>query len=405
MELALHQADTLQLPHDGAVHVKARHADGALAALAYVLSVPALHREVARRGGNMREIPGLCTVAIEDPSAYLALNPERRLDPWVALAEFPWLIAGRSDVAWISAYLPRAVDFSDNGKHWRAGYGPRLRQWGSFAGPELDQLGMVVALLRRDLATRQAVLSLWDPAADLGVRSKDVPCTNWLHFQCHPDMGGMVLDLTVVMRSNDLMWGFSGVNIVNFCLLLQAVACAVGVRAGTYRHVASNMHAYERHFARLRPIAEGYDIRSVIRSSPTHAPYAAEISTFTRRCRAAVEMVEIWRDTKERPFLKPHDWKDDVQDQWLGDWCYFMSLHSYATRNVGEFSAEWWKAAAAWVREPAWRLALASFLARQHAPYIRVAEHVLYDLAPGAATGAWLHAAAHRHTQQDEAHA
>jgi hypothetical protein len=218
-------------------------------------------------------------------------------------------------------------------------------------------------------------------------------------------MGGMVLDLTVVMRSNDLMWGFSGVNIVNFCLLLQAVACAVGVRAGTYRHVASNMHAYERHFARLRPIAEGYDIRSVIRSSPTHAPYAAEISTFTRRCRAAVEMVEIWRDTKERPFLKPHDWKDDVQDQWLGDWCYFMSLHSYATRNVGEFSAEWWKAAAAWVREPAWRLALASFLARQHAPYIRVAEHVLYDLAPGAATGAWLHAAAHRHTQQDEAHA
>jgi hypothetical protein len=135
MELALHQADTLQLPHDGAVHVKARHADGALAALAYVLSVPALHREVARRGGNMREIPGLCTVAIEDPSAYLALNPERRLDPWVALAEFPWLIAGRSDVAWISAYLPRAVDFSDNGKHWRAGYGPRLRQWGSFAAP------------------------------------------------------------------------------------------------------------------------------------------------------------------------------------------------------------------------------------------------------------------------------
>src|SRR4029078_12597498 len=117
---------------------------------------------------------------------------------------------GRNDLDFIRYFLPRAVDFSDDGVTWRAGYGPRLRDY----GPGIDQIEFVVNELRANPNSRRAVLSLLDPGEDstFPIKTNDFPCTQSLSFM---ERDGK-LDLTVFIRSNDLIWGWSHINLFEF---------------------------------------------------------------------------------------------------------------------------------------------------------------------------------------------
>ena len=99
------------------------------------------------------------------------------------IAETMWILAGRNDVEWLSYYLPRAAEFSDDGETWRGGYGPRLRRFGAPLAEgilHLDQLDAVVRELRAHPTSRRAVLSIYDPLMDTRRENeepwKDVPC-------------------------------------------------------------------------------------------------------------------------------------------------------------------------------------------------------------------------------------
>ena len=70
--------------------------------------------------------------------------PLRKASLPAQIAETMWVLAGRNDVEWLSYYLPRAAEFSDDGKTWRGGYGPRLRDAGHLQHG-LDQFGGDVA--------------------------------------------------------------------------------------------------------------------------------------------------------------------------------------------------------------------------------------------------------------------
>ncbi len=206
---------------------------------------------VERRGQRLRELIGPTVVRLRNPQAYAPLHPYRKLNPWTMLAEFPWLMEGRRDIRWLQPYLPGAHMFSDDGIVWRAGYGPRLRGTDdALNGPNgTDQVKRVIQQLTRDQWTRQAIISLWDVDTDNRDDSRDYPCTQTIHFMCAPDGH---LDVYVHIRSNDLFWGYSGVNCPNWCLLLQLVCAATGLQVGDYYHVADNMHVYERHRAAMR---------------------------------------------------------------------------------------------------------------------------------------------------------
>jgi len=104
---------------------------------------------------------------------------------------------------------------------WRGAYGPRLRNWFG-----VDQVAAVFQLLRADHASRRAVINLFDPSRDFA-QSKDVPCNNWLHFLIRD--GHLVLN--VVTRSNDIMWGFSGINTFEWSVLHEMMAFWLGVPA------------------------------------------------------------------------------------------------------------------------------------------------------------------------------
>jgi thymidylate synthase len=57
------------------------------------------------------------------------------------------------------------------------------------------------------------------------------------------------------MRSNDLIWGLC-YDLFFLTALQELMAAELGTALGTYTHMASSMHAYERHWDMLRRIAE-----------------------------------------------------------------------------------------------------------------------------------------------------
>jgi thymidylate synthase len=159
-----------------------------------------------------------------------------------------WVLAGRGDIAWLEAYLPRAKDFSDDGVTWRGAYGPRLRHWNG-----VDQIDEVRKLLLADGATRRAVAVLFDPDRDFVV-SKDIPCNNWLHWLIRDGL----LTLNIAVRGNDVVWGFSGVNAFEFSVLQEMMAFWTQCRIGASVYFASSFHVYSRHYTRAAEIVEAF---------------------------------------------------------------------------------------------------------------------------------------------------
>ena len=217
--------------------------------------------QVGRKGYGTIE---LCERAmrLRNPLNRFLFMLGRGNDPFASIAETIWVLAGRDDIEWLSSYLPRARDFSDDGTTWRAAYGPRLRNWRG-----TDPLTNVVRLLRDEPSTRRATLSLFDPSLDYA-DTLDVPCTIAIQFMIRDDR----LNATVTMRSNDVWWGFSGINAFEWSVLLEAVALWTGTQVGTLTFFAGSFHLYEQH--REKAVAalgryEGvtpYEIASIGRS-------------------------------------------------------------------------------------------------------------------------------------------
>lgn len=207
--------------------------------------------EVPSRNGPTRELRSH-VIRVDRPLERVIVVPERHNSIFHAVAETLWVLAGRNDVGFLEPYLPRAAEFSDDGKVWRAAYGPRLRKWPSDdAGrlADVDQVAKVVEILSADPGSRRAVISLFDPARDF-VESKDIPCNNWLHFLIRDGK----LNLTVAIRSNDAVWGWSGINAFEWSVLQELVAHWVGVDVGDVTYMVGSWHVYERHYKRADKI-------------------------------------------------------------------------------------------------------------------------------------------------------
>jgi thymidylate synthase len=174
--------------------------------------------------------------------------PKRHNDIAAQFAESMWVLAGRNDIAWLGKYLPRAPLFSDDGETWRGAYGPRLRRWGS-----VDQVDAVRKLLLADRTSRQAAMTLFNPALDYEP-SKDIPCNNWLGWIIREDR----LHMSAALRSNDVWWGFSGVNAFEWSILHEMLAYWVNAEVGQADYLAMSFHLYSDHFDRGGQMVTGF---------------------------------------------------------------------------------------------------------------------------------------------------
>lgn len=236
-----------------------------------------LEHGVARqtRGMKCYELPEPFMFKITEPTARLVAIPERMWNVTLPYAESLWLASGRNDMDFITHYLARMKDFSDDGQFMRAGYGPRLRAYNGASvdyqisaplfhkGNMVDQFKYVVDCFDKDINTRRAVINIDDVMKDEFAKNGEIkvtldfPCTRLLHFLKNGQTGK--LDLTVYMRSNDMLWGASAVNIFNFTFMQEYFSAMLGMKIGNYYHVANNFHYYEDKRDMLESIAEVSD--------------------------------------------------------------------------------------------------------------------------------------------------
>ena len=101
-----------------------------------------------------------------------------------------------------------------------------------------QQLDYVIGLLRTQPETRQAAISIYD-AKEWESYTNDTPCTYAVQFTV---LDGK-LNMSVVMRSNDLWYGFCN-DQYQFSNLQMLVAHETGYDVGTYYHFAHNLHLY-----------------------------------------------------------------------------------------------------------------------------------------------------------------
>jgi hypothetical protein len=106
-----------------------------------------------------------------------------------------------------------------------------------------DQLEKAIKILKENPETRKASISLYD-GKEIDKYSKDTVCTYAINF--YKDQNGN-LSMQVMMRSNDLFFGFCNDQYC-FSKLQEMVSNRLGWPIGNYYHFACNMHIYERHF-------------------------------------------------------------------------------------------------------------------------------------------------------------
>ncbi|MDD2326481.1 MAG: thymidylate synthase [Alphaproteobacteria bacterium] len=194
-------------------------------------------RKLSSRAGDMVELEDMM-ISYSSPRH---MPPQRsRTADLIGLIEGVQLIAGVSEDALMMRLFPKMLEFTD----FESSYGKRSGAHG--------QIANVLSQLETNPDTRRAVLSIWDSELDSTGEGADRPCTLSIGFRRRPSPLGVdgvtgsdeVLNMTVTMRSNDVVRGVYG-DSIQFMLLLNTFAAALGVNVGTYVHHAQSLHVYQ----------------------------------------------------------------------------------------------------------------------------------------------------------------
>lgn len=196
------------------------------------------------------------------PTQRVLFNQARDANPFFHLMEALWMLQGRNDLAPLEYYVSTFGQFSDDGSTLHGAYGKRWRSWFGY-----DQLQPIITELQDKPTSRRCVLAMWDACCceeckptrvrngvhtvakhDLYMAltggGKDVPCNTHAYFMINNSR----LDMTVCNRSNDLILGMLGANVVHFSFLLEYMAAHIGVDVGVYNQFTNNLHVYLENF-------------------------------------------------------------------------------------------------------------------------------------------------------------
>lgn len=191
--------------------------------------------EMDSRNGSVVTIPEPVLAVLKYPMNRVLFNSIRDANPFFHVAEVVWMFSGSRDVSFIKQFNNRYAEYAEDNGLVHGAYGHR---WLNHFG--MDQITFAIGMLKDNPGDRRVVINMWDPAADLGENKRDLPCNT----QILPRVVGNKLDLLVVNRSNDMVWGMMGANIVHFTYLQELFARSLGVEVGSYRVVTNNLHVY-----------------------------------------------------------------------------------------------------------------------------------------------------------------
>ena len=205
--------------------------------------------QASRNGGStsLRDV----TLEIRNPRSRHLNLVGRNSNIVAMIAETFWVMAGDDKVdPYLSYFLPRAPQYSDDGVTWHGAYGPRMYSYG--------QLYNAIKTFDEDgLQTRRSFVSIEDPNLDnaayiadrYGVdhKPKDIPCNREIHFYVEK---GNQFCTKVIQRSGDAIFGTGSINPFEFSFLHELMFNSVKesypeLELGPYRWHVTNAHLYD----------------------------------------------------------------------------------------------------------------------------------------------------------------
>lgn len=225
-------------------------------------------------------------ISLKDPTKRLITLKFRGNNLPATFAEILWIHSGTNELRFLHPFLPRVTEYSDdyqfmieNGashedavknSSWIASYGQRIfSYYTQDPSHYINQFKIVIDTLTDDPTSRRAFISIPDPEFDDNRKPdrKDVPCTMNLVIDTDLDEndGKFSLNITTFMRSNDIIFGFSNINIPEFTFLqellvneLNRISGVDKFKLGRYYHLSNDLQLYERHFERAEKILNHY---------------------------------------------------------------------------------------------------------------------------------------------------
>ena len=159
----------------------------------------------------------------------------RNWNHFYAECEWQWYLTGDPSIDMLGTLYgkipPIWEKMADCNREVRSNYGFQWKRKG--------QLNCAIEKLRDKKETRHALISIFDGKEHSSRYMFDVPCTCAIHFQIVNNK----LNMSVMMRSNDLWYGFP-IDQYCFSKLQHMVSERIEVPIGTYYHFATNLHIY-----------------------------------------------------------------------------------------------------------------------------------------------------------------
>jgi thymidylate synthase len=157
------------------------------------------------------------------------------------IVELLWFLRGDTNVQWLRDRKVSIWDeWADEDGDLGPVYGKQWRRWEASEGREIDQIANLIALIKREPASRRQIVSAWNPG-DIGAMALP-PCH--LLFQTHVANGRLSLQL--YQRSADIFLGVP-FNIASYALLTHMLAQQCGLEVGDFVWTGGDCHLYANH--------------------------------------------------------------------------------------------------------------------------------------------------------------
>lgn len=192
-----------------------------------------LYKEIKEHGNKKENTTYLKNIGfyIENPLDNEIKTEFRKWNKNYADYEWNWYLSGNPNAVAISKKAPIWKKHMDEYGNVMSNYG---WQW-----VRKSQLDRIIDLLSANKNTRRAVITIYD-GKEIELYQFDTPCTLDISFTIENDK----LCMTVLMRSNDLWFGFCNDQYC-FSMLQKHVAETLEIEIGWYYHFAIDLHLYD----------------------------------------------------------------------------------------------------------------------------------------------------------------
>ena len=167
---------------------------------------------------------------IDNPLDRDIVSPNRKWSKKYAEREWHWYLSMNRSVEDLKKYAPIWDKMHGGDNIVNSNYG--------FLWNQNDQLAKTICQLIKNKNTRQATISIFD-GKNKDEYIYDTPCTLSISFMIE----GNKLNMSVLMRSNDVWYGFCNDQYC-FSRLQEHVANYLSIEIGWYYHSAIDMHIY-----------------------------------------------------------------------------------------------------------------------------------------------------------------